>query len=85
MFYFLVLFGLYANDDLIIEKEVIDELILRTDGCIPESLSELFEHVSYVCVRPAARAFFCYADPSENNVTDYHSLVTADDSYYTPT
>ena len=41
-----VLFGLYADADLYIHKEVIDEAILRTEGQIPDSLSELFEHVS---------------------------------------
>ena len=40
-----VLFGLYADADLYIHKEVIDEAILRTEGQIPDSLSELFEHV----------------------------------------
>ncbi|XP_067931745.1 ubiquitin carboxyl-terminal hydrolase 32-like isoform X2 [Watersipora subatra] len=38
------LFGLYADDDLRIRKEVIDAVILKTDGHIPEPLSELFEH-----------------------------------------
>ena len=47
LFYiFAVLFGLYADADLYIHKEVIDEAILRTEGQIPDSLSELFEHVS---------------------------------------
>lgn len=46
VFYVTVLFGLYADDDLMIHKEVIDDSILKTDGHIPESLSELFEYVS---------------------------------------
>ena len=41
-----VIFGLYADDSLRIHKEDIDAIILKTDGLIPESLSELFEHVS---------------------------------------
>lgn len=41
-----VIFGLYADDSLHIQREVIDQIILKTDGQIPESLSELFEFVS---------------------------------------
>lgn len=47
LFLFAVLFGLYADDNLMIQKERIDAAVLATDGDIPESLSELFEHVSY--------------------------------------
>jgi len=38
-----------------IQKEAIDNIILKTDNEIPEALSELFEHVSTALLRSGRR------------------------------